>query len=107
MGNIIIPVIIFLIAGLGVLGLVLLERRPAREWSEQIRTIRDQAPVVPLNDVDVIPEDVHLSDLFTTDSTPVYTGTQRIQGLVSAVEKTFEVAEHSTQAMRVKVKTKG
>ena len=102
---VVVPVILFALIGLAVLGVVAAEKRPVNTWSDELQELREVARDKQPRDVIMIPQDVHLSDMLTVDDSAVYTGTDGFEGLVTMVEKTMDRAETASQAMRSRVAT--
>ena len=90
MGAMILPLVVVLVAGLLVLGLVCAERFPVRSWPSRIRGLVRNAQEVRQEgqgvEVEVVPQEVRLTDLMTREGPAAYVGTDSFVGLVGVVE---------------------
>ena len=99
MGVMILPLVVVLVAGLLVLGMVCAERFPVRSWPSRIRSVVRNSQEVRLEEqnveVEVVPQEVSLSDLMTREGPAVYAGTEGFGGLVGVVGKAMDAAERT------------
>ena len=99
MGAMILPLVVVLVAGLLVLGLVCAERFPVRSWPSRIRGLVRNAQEVRQEEqgveVEVVPQEVRLTDLMTREGPAAYVGTDSFVGLVGVVEKAMDTAERT------------
>ena len=99
MGVMILPLVVVLVAGLLVLGMVCAERFPVRSWPSRIRSVVRNSQEVRLAEqdveVEVVPQEVSLSDLMTREGPAVYAGTEGFGGLVGVVGKAMDAAERT------------
>ena len=97
MGVMILPLVVVLVAGLLVLGMVCAERFPVRSWPSRIRGLVRNSQEVRLQDVEVevVPQEVSLSDLMTREGPAAYAGTEGFGGLVGVVGKAMDAAERT------------
>jgi len=99
MGAMILPLVVVLVAGLLVLGLVCAERFPVRSWPSRIRGLVRNAQEVRQEgqgvEVEVVPQEVRLTDLMTREGPAAYAGTDSFVGLVGVVEKAMDTAERT------------
>ena len=95
----ILPLVVVLVAGLLVLGMVCAERFPVRSWPSRIRSVVRNSQEVRLEEqyveVEVVPQEVSLSDLMTREGPAVYAGTEGFGGLVGVVGKAMDAAERT------------
>ena len=96
MGVMILPLVVVLVAGLLVLGMVCAERFPVRSWPSRIRSVVRNSQEVRLAEqdveVEVVPQEVSLSDLMTREGPAAYAGTEGFGGLVDVVGQAHEPA---------------
>ena len=99
MGVMILPLVVVLVAGLLVLGMVCAERFPVRSWPSRIRSVVRNSQEVRLEEqdveVEVVPQEVSLSDLMTREGPAAYAGTEGFGGLVGVVRKAMDAAERT------------
>ena len=99
MGVMILPLVVVLVAGLLVLGMVCAERFPVRSWPSRIRSVVRNSQEVRLAEqdveVEVVPQEVSLSDLMTREGPAAYAGTEGFGGLVDVVGKAMDAAERT------------
>ena len=99
MGVMILPLVVVLVAGLLVLGMVCAERFPVRSWPSRIRSVVRNSQEVRLEEqdveVEVVPQEVSLSDLMTREGPAAYAGTEGFGGLVGVVVKAMDAAERT------------
>lgn len=99
MGVIILPLVVVLVAGLLVLGVVCAERFPVRSWPSRIRSVIRNSQEVRMEEqnveVEVVPQEVRLSDLMTREGPAAYAGTDGFGGLVGALGKAMDAAERT------------
>ena len=95
----ILPLVVVLVAGLLVLGMVCAERFPVRSWPSRIRSVVRTSQEVRLEEqdveVEVVPQEVRLSDLMTREGPAAYAGTEGFGGLVGVVGKAIDAAERT------------
>ena len=95
----ILPLVVVLVAGLLVLGMVCAERFPVRSWPSRIRSVVRNSQEVRLEEqdveVEVVPQEVSLSDLMTREGPAAYAGTEGFGGLVDVVGKAMDAAERT------------
>ncbi|MCR2051748.1 hypothetical protein NSA19_02535 [Actinomyces bowdenii] len=101
MGAMIIPLAVVLVAGLIVLGLVVADRYPISTWPARIRRLvedvrQEEEPV------EVVPQEVRLSDLMTREGPSAYTRTDSFEGLVSVVDRALDTAERAKETAGTK-----
>lgn len=99
MGVMILPLVVVLVAGLLVLGLVCAERFPVRSWPSRIRgmvrNLREVRQAEQDVEVEVVPQEVRLTDLMTREGPSAYVGTDSFGGLVGVVERAMDTAERT------------
>ena len=99
MGVMILPLVVVLVAGLLVLGMVCAERFPVRSWPSRIRSVVRNSQEVRLEEqdveVEVVPQEVRLSDLMTREGPAAYAGTEGFGGLVGVVGEAMDAAERT------------
>ena len=99
MGVMILPLVVVLVAGLLVLGMVCAERFPVRSWPSRIRSVVRNSQEVRMEEqdveVEVVPQEVSLSDLMTREGPAVYAGTEGFGGLVGVVGEAMDAAERT------------
>lgn len=100
MGAMILPLIVVMLAGVAVIGAVIAERYPVSTWRERLAEYRSAARPGKRERVRFVSEDVHLDQLWVEDDSSAYTGTDRFEGLVGAVERTMDSAESRAASMR-------
>lgn len=82
------------------IGAVIAERYPVSTWRERLAEFRAAARPGRQERVKFVSEDVHLDQLWVEDDSSAYTGTDRFEGLVGAVERTMDSAESRAASMR-------
>lgn len=100
MGAMLLPLAVFLLAGLLVLGLVIAQRYPVATWRDHLRELGDVAREKEERRVRVVLQDTRLEDLMVRDDSAVYTGTSSFSGLVDVVEKAMDTAESKAADIR-------
>ncbi len=100
MASLLLPVCVFLLVGLGVLGVVLAERRPVRTWGQWLKELVHVAREPEEKEVRVVSQSVSLEDLMVRDEGSAYMGTESFQGLVTAVDRALVSAEAGVSARR-------
>jgi hypothetical protein avisC_00822 len=99
MGVMILPLVLVLVAGLLVLGLVCAERFPVRSWPSRIGGLVRNAQEVRQEgrgvEVEVVPQEVRLTDLMTREGPAAYVGTDSFGGLAGVVEKAMDGVERT------------
>ncbi|MBO3723844.1 hypothetical protein J5X07_02140 [Actinomyces bowdenii] len=101
MGAMIIPLAVVLVAGLIVLGLVVADRYPISTWPARIRHLVQDARQEE-EPVEVVPQEVRLSDLMTREGPSAYTRTDSFEGLVSVVDRALDTAEKAKETAGIK-----
>ncbi|WP_341769375.1 hypothetical protein [Actinomyces bowdenii] len=97
----IIPLAVVLVAGLIVLGLVVADRYPISTWPARIRHLVQDARQEE-EPVEVVPQEVRLSDLMTREGPSAYTRTDSFEGLVSVVDRALDTAEKAKETAGIK-----
>ncbi len=100
MGAMILPLIVVMLAGVAVIGAVIAERYPVSTWRERLAEFRAASRREDRERVKFVSEDVRLDQLWVEDDSSAYTGTDRFEGLVGAVERTMDSAESRAASMR-------
>ena len=99
MGAMILPLAVVLAAGLLVLGMVCAECFPVRSWPSRIRGLVRNSQEVRQEgqdvEVEVVPQEVRLTDLMTREGPSAYVGTESFGGLVGVFEKAMDTAERT------------
>lgn len=101
MGAMIIPLAVVLVAGLFVLGLVVADRYPMSTWPSRIRDLLQDARQEE-EPVEIVPQEVRLSDLMTREGPSAYTRTDSFEGLVTVVDKALDTAERARETAGTK-----
>lgn len=101
MGAMIIPLAVVLVAGLVVLGLVVADRYPISTWPSRIRHLLQDARQEE-EPVEVVPQEVRLSELMTREGPSVYTRTDSFEGLVTVVDRALDTAERARETAGTK-----
>lgn len=92
------PLVVFLLAGLLILGMMIAERYPVATWREGLRHL-GQVAREKNAPVRMVPQDADIEDLLTQDDKSIYQGTEGLDGLVDVVEKAMDSAEARTAAL--------
>lgn len=100
MASLLLPVFLFLLLGLGVLGLVLAGQRPVRTWGQWLKELAHVAREPEEKNVRVVSQSVSLEDLMVRDEGSAYMGTESFQGLVTAVDRALVSAEAGVASRR-------
>ena len=98
----ILPLVVFLLAGLLILGMMVAERYPVASWRDGLRQLgriaREKGQPVRL-----VPQEARIEDLMTAGDGDAYLGTESIAGLVDVVEKAMDSAEARATSWRREV----
>lgn len=103
MGDLLLPLLVFLlflVAGLLILGTLIAERYPVSTWREQLRRLGETARDRDEDRVTIVPQDTRLEDLMVQDDSAVYTGTSSFSGLVDVVERAMDTTEAKVAELR-------